>query len=59
MPHGGFGQSGYGKDLSVYALEEYTRVKHVMAKLHRGRRPRAAPATSTTIAAPVRQGGRW
>jgi 1-pyrroline dehydrogenase len=33
MPHGGFGQSGYGKDLSVYALEEYTRVKHVMAKL--------------------------
>jgi 1-pyrroline dehydrogenase len=33
MPHGGFGQSGYGKDLSVYALEEYTRVKHVMARL--------------------------
>ena len=33
MPHGGFGHSGYGKDLSVYALEEYTRVKHVMAKL--------------------------
>ena len=35
MPHGGFGQSGYGKDLSVYALEEYTRVKHVMVKLDR------------------------
>ena len=33
MPHGGFGQSGYGKDLSAYALEEYTRVKHVMASL--------------------------
>jgi len=35
MPHGGFGQSGYGKDLSVYALEEYTRIKHVMVKLDR------------------------
>jgi betaine-aldehyde dehydrogenase/aminobutyraldehyde dehydrogenase len=35
MPHGGFGQSGYGKDLSVYALEEYTRMKHVMVKLDR------------------------
>ena len=33
MPHGGFGQSGYGKDLSIYALEEYTRIKHVMAAL--------------------------
>jgi 1-pyrroline dehydrogenase len=33
MPHGGFGQSGYGKDLSIYALEEYTRIKHVMASL--------------------------
>src|SRR3954468_7911788 len=33
MPHGGFKESGYGKDLSVYALEEYTQVKHVMAKL--------------------------
>ena len=32
MPHGGFGQSGYGKDLSIYALEEYTRIKHVMAR---------------------------
>jgi betaine-aldehyde dehydrogenase len=29
MPHGGFGVSGYGKDLSVYGLEDYTRVKHV------------------------------
>ena len=31
MPHGGFKQSGYGKDLSMYSLEEYTRVKHVMS----------------------------
>ena len=33
MPHGGFKQSGYGKDLSVYSLEDYTQVKHVMAKI--------------------------
>jgi betaine-aldehyde dehydrogenase len=33
MPHGGFKQSGYGKDLSKYALEDYTQVKHVMANL--------------------------
>ena len=33
MPHGGYKQSGYGKDLSIYAVEEYTQVKHVMAKL--------------------------
>jgi 1-pyrroline dehydrogenase len=33
MPHGGFKQSGYGKDLSMYALEDYTIVKHVMAKI--------------------------
>ena len=33
MPHGGYKQSGYGKDLSMYALEDYTRIKHVMAKL--------------------------
>jgi betaine-aldehyde dehydrogenase len=33
MPHGGFKQSGYGKDLSMYALEDYTEVKHVMASL--------------------------
>jgi betaine-aldehyde dehydrogenase len=33
MPHGGYGQSGYGKDLSMYALEDYTHVKHVMANL--------------------------
>ena len=33
MPHGGLKRSGYGKDLSVYALEDYTVVRHVMAKL--------------------------
>jgi betaine-aldehyde dehydrogenase len=33
MPHGGYKQSGYGKDLSIYALEDYTQIKHVMAKL--------------------------
>jgi len=33
MPHGGFKHSGYGKDLSMYGLEDYTRVKHVMANL--------------------------
>jgi acyl-CoA reductase-like NAD-dependent aldehyde dehydrogenase len=33
MPHGGFKQSGYGKDLSLYGLEDYTQIKHVMAKI--------------------------
>jgi 1-pyrroline dehydrogenase len=33
MPHGGFKESGYGKDMSVYSMEEYTRVKHVAVKL--------------------------
>jgi aminobutyraldehyde dehydrogenase len=32
MPHGGLKASGYGKDLSNYALEDYTVVRHVMAK---------------------------
>ena len=31
MPHGGFKESGYGKDLSVYSLEDYTVLKHVGA----------------------------
>jgi len=31
MPHGGFKHSGYGKDLSMYGLEDYTRIKHVMS----------------------------
>ena len=33
MPHGGYKKSGYGKDLSSYALDDYTRIKHVMANL--------------------------
>jgi betaine-aldehyde dehydrogenase len=33
MPHGGFKKSGYGKDLSVYGFEDYTRIKHVMHNL--------------------------
>jgi betaine-aldehyde dehydrogenase/aminobutyraldehyde dehydrogenase len=36
MPHGGFKQSGHGKDMSVYALEEYTEIKHVMVRLSHG-----------------------
>ena len=32
MPHGGFKQSGYGKDMSIYAIEAYTELKHVMVK---------------------------
>ena len=32
MPHGGFKQSGYGKDMSIYAVEHYTELKHVMIK---------------------------
>ncbi|MFM6939854.1 MAG: aldehyde dehydrogenase family protein, partial [Rhodoluna sp.] len=31
MPHGGFKHSGYGKDLSAYGFEDYTRIKHVMS----------------------------
>jgi betaine-aldehyde dehydrogenase/aminobutyraldehyde dehydrogenase len=33
MPHGGFKESGYGKDMSIYSMEEYTRIKHVAVKL--------------------------
>jgi len=33
MPHGGFKQSGFGKDMSMYSFEEYTQVKHVMIEL--------------------------
>lgn len=35
MPHGGFKQSGYGKDLSPYSIEDYTVVKHVLARIDR------------------------
>jgi len=34
MPHGGFKRSGYGKDLSSYGFEDYTRIKHVMSNLN-------------------------
>ena len=34
MPHGGFKHSGYGKDLSNYGFEDYTRIKHVMTNLN-------------------------
>ena len=33
MPHGGFKQSGSGKDMSAYSFDEYTQVKHVMIEL--------------------------
>jgi acyl-CoA reductase-like NAD-dependent aldehyde dehydrogenase len=33
MPHGGFKESGYGKDMSMYSVEEYTELKHVMINL--------------------------
>jgi betaine-aldehyde dehydrogenase len=33
MPHGGYKESGYGKDMSMYALEDYTQIKHVVASL--------------------------
>jgi aminobutyraldehyde dehydrogenase len=32
MPHGGFKRSGYGKDMSTYALEDYTVARHVMIR---------------------------
>ena len=32
LPHGGFKQSGYGKDMSIYAIEAYTEIKHIMIK---------------------------
>jgi betaine-aldehyde dehydrogenase len=35
MPHGGFKHSGYGKDLSLYGLEDYTRIKHVMSYIEK------------------------
>jgi betaine-aldehyde dehydrogenase len=34
MPHGGFGRSGVGKDLSGYGFEDYTRIKHVMTNIN-------------------------
>ena len=61
MPHGGFKHSGYGKDLSMYGLEDYTRIKHVMIatsdrgrgpmRILSGRRRRASARRFATIAA--------
>ena len=34
LPHGGYKQSGYGKDMSLYSMEEYTQLKHVAIKLN-------------------------
>ena len=49
MPHGGFKHSGYGKDLSMYGFEDYTRIKHVMASIDgliaSARRDGPAPST--------------
>ncbi len=39
MPHGGYKQSGYGKDMSMYSLEDYTQIKHAAFKLYRVARP--------------------
>ena len=33
LPHGGYKQSGYGKDMSIYSMEEYTQIKHVAIKI--------------------------
>jgi acyl-CoA reductase-like NAD-dependent aldehyde dehydrogenase len=33
LPHGGYKQSGYGKDMSIYSMEEYTQLKHVAVKI--------------------------
>jgi acyl-CoA reductase-like NAD-dependent aldehyde dehydrogenase len=33
MPHGGYKESGYGQDMSMYSLEDYTEIKHVVASL--------------------------
>jgi betaine-aldehyde dehydrogenase len=51
MPHGGFKRSGYGKDLSMYGFEDYTRVKHVMTYIGEGtssRTPRTSKRSSGT-----------
>ena len=52
MPHGGFKHSGYGKDLSMYGFEDYTRIKHVMSYIGAsadGGRRRGAPPEATSV----------
>ena len=56
MPHGGFKESGYGKDLSVYSLEDYTVVKHVMANLGVARLWRFVAACTAETAPVCRDG---
>ena len=46
MPHGGFKHSGYGKDLSHYGLEDYTRIKHVMSHIEARERGAATSAAA-------------
>ena len=53
MPHGGFNESGYGKDMSLYSMEEYTRIKHVCVKLAVSRAQRCG-----TRGHAARRGGR-
>ncbi len=48
MPHGGFKHSGYGKDLSMYGFEDYTRIKHVMVNLDSMDRVRVARCSRLT-----------
>ncbi len=48
MPHGGFKQSGYGKDMSMYAVEAYTELKHVMIKLGEARSGESGDAGETS-----------
>ena len=60
MPHGGLKQSGYGKDMSLYALEDYTVVRHVMInarlKLLRVRAGVSRPGPSPRSLQPARPG---
>ena len=65
MPHGGFKQSGYGKDMSMYALEDYTELKHVDGEpgltsplaVAQAKRGRASPSGGRTRAQLARMGG--
>ncbi len=47
MPHGGFKHSGYGKDLSAYGFDDYTRIKHVMSSSASSFRRGLLPAGSS------------
>ena len=49
MPHGGYKQSGYGKDMSMYSLEDYTQIKHVMTPLGVKLRPTGTAACLSSM----------